>query len=126
MRKVLVVRAEDQRHDFRPPCHSGFLPHNIAEFIDHERLRNGAGFGREEPRELVETVRNSYVFHNVALVKDIGPSGGDVHVDQVRRSRGWARGVGHAFQEGADFRTGEGEVAAAINIGDFGLRFSWG
>lgn len=120
------MRTQDQRHDFGPPGHCGFLANDIAKFIDHERLRNSAGFGGEEPRELVETVRDGYVFHNVALVKDVGPSWGDVHVDQVRRGGGWACGIGHPFQKGTDFWTGEGEVAAAIDVGDFGLCFSRG
>jgi hypothetical protein len=81
--EVFVVGAEDQGEDFGPAGHGGFEADDVGEFVDGERLGDGAGFAGEGAGELVEAVGDCYVFHYVGLVEDICSCWRDVDVDQV-------------------------------------------
>ena len=93
--EILVVRAEDQGHDFGPAGHGGFGADDVAELVDGEGLGDGGGDGGEAARELVEAVGDGEVFHYIGLVEDICPSGWDLNVKDVGVRGGRGGGIAH-------------------------------
>ena len=119
--EVLVVRAQDQRHNFRPAGHGGFHAYNVRELVDWEGLRDRAGLAREGPREVVESVRDRHVLHDVGLVKHVGAGRRDEHVDHIRRRRRWLGVVRHLPQQFANLGGGELEATALVDVGNLRL-----
>ena len=61
---------KDKRERFDPACHGAFFSQNITETVHRER------FGycirrRQVLGEVVESISNSGVFHDITLVQDI-------------------------------------------------------
>ena len=80
--EVLVVGAENERHDFCPSGHSRFLTDNIRELVQWEGLSYGSG-GRECLWKVVVPISNGYVFHNITLVENIRAGNRDFDIDEI-------------------------------------------
>lgn len=112
---VLIVRAEDQGQDFRPPGHGCFQANNVCQLVDWERGGNTRGRGREVARQIVEPVGYRGVFHDVGLVQDVGTRDRDVDVEHIRVGlRGFGR-VAHFLEAGGEFFAGKGETTDAVD-----------
>lgn len=118
--EILIVRAEDEWHNLRPPAHGCFCPRDVAELVDRQRRCDGAGFSGEGFGEVVVPVSNGHVLHNIALVEDVGAVDGDLDVNVVGVCGGGSAHEGHLLQHGADLGGGEGETAAGVDVRDFG------
>jgi hypothetical protein len=73
---------EDERENFDPAGVRPFVPEDIAELADGKRLRNCARRW-EYIWQIVETVGDRRVLHDVAFVQNVGPRRGDRHVERI-------------------------------------------
>lgn len=79
--EVFVMRTQDQRQSFRPASHGRLCSDDVGEFVNGERLADGAGDVGERSWELVETVGNGGIFHDVRLMKHVRTSRWDIDVN---------------------------------------------
>lgn len=124
--EVLVVGAEDERHDFTPSCDGGLVTNEIAEFVDHEGSAYSGAPVWFCPREVVVAPAYGEILHDVALVEDIGPGDGHGDLEQVAVLGGRLGHVRHLAEELAQALGGLGEAGAAVevvdlDVGDAGL-----
>lgn len=119
--EVLIVRAEDQRHDLGPAGHGGLSADHVGQLVDGKRLGDGAGLAGEGLGELVKAVGDSNILHDVALVEDIGASRGDLDVNGVRVVGGRSSAEGHLLQQSADLGGAEVQATALVDVRHFGL-----
>ena len=110
-----VVRAEDEGEGFYPTGVCELATEDVTELVDGQR--GGYCIGcREAARQVVEAIRYCYVFHEVALVEDVGARGGDRDLEDVFAFD--VSGVAHAFEE-LDAALGcEGEAGAAVDVAE--------
>lgn len=81
--KVLIVAAENEGQDFAPAGHGGFESDNVGQLVDHEGGTDGGTSCRGSARQLVETITDRQVLHNITLMQDIGTRGRDGDFEQV-------------------------------------------
>lgn len=106
---------EDQGEDFNPPREGPLPPHYVAQFADRQGLGDGAG-GREGVGQVVEAVGDGGILHDVALVQDVGPGGGDFDEDLVWVAGGHGGHEGHATEELRYLGCSEGETRARVDV----------
>lgn len=81
--EVLVVAAKDERHDLAPAGHSSLNADDVSELVDHKRCANsGATVGRSA-RQVVVTVADGQILHDVALVQNVGTGGRNDNLQEV-------------------------------------------
>lgn len=114
------MAAEDEGHDFAPAGHGGFDADNVAELVDGEGTADGGAAVGRCAGELVEAVADGEIFHDVALVEDVGSRGGDGDFKEVGVLLGGLRDVGHLGEELAELVGGGVETRAVVEVVDFG------
>lgn len=119
--EVLIVRAEDKRHDLGPAGHSGLNADHVGQLVDRQRLGDGTGLAGKGLGELVKAVGNRDILHDVALVEDVGASGGDLDVNGVRVVGGGSGAERHLLQQSADLGGAEVQATALVDVRHFGL-----
>jgi len=120
--EVLIVRAQDEGHHFRPTSHGSLHANDIGKLVDGKRLSNCAGDVGECARKRVETVSNGHIFHDITLMENIGTGWGDFHIDDVRRNCGGLGAVRHLCELVADLSGAEFQATALVDVRDFSLR----
>ena len=73
---------EDEGQDFDPAGVGPFVPDDIAELADGERLCHRARRW-EHIWQVVEPVGDRCVLHDVALVQNVGPRRGNCDVERI-------------------------------------------
>lgn len=114
------MAAEDEGHDLTPAGHGGFDADDVAELVDGEGTANGGAAVGRCAGELVEAVADGEVFHDVALVEDVGSRGGDGYFEEVGVLLGGLGDVGHLGEELAKLVGGGVETGAIVEVVDFG------
>lgn len=61
--KILVVRAENQRHDLGPAGVGALMSNDITELLDREWRTDGGGLVGRSTRQVVESICHADVFH---------------------------------------------------------------
>jgi len=89
---------EDKRESFDPACHCAFFTQNVAQSVDWEGLGDRTGCW-ELLWEVVESVGDSGIFHDIALVQDIRSSAWHLNVERVRVGRAWLGSERHACEK---------------------------
>lgn len=77
---------EDEGQNFDPAGVRPLVPDEVAQLADGQRLRNRAR-PRERIWQVVEPICYRRVFHNVALVQNVGPRWGDGHIERIGFTR---------------------------------------
>ena len=67
-------------------------------------------------RQVIVTMGDSDVFHEIALMEDIASGDGDFDVEDVLVCVGGRGKDGHSLEEGADFLWEEGETCAGVDV----------
>ena len=78
-------------------------------------------FHRAFSRQIVETVGNSNIFHNVCLVKDVRTGCGNVNINYVGGAGRRSGFVGHLLEETSNLLRREVQPAALVDEGNFRL-----
>lgn len=116
--EVLVVATEDEGHDLAPAGHGGFVADNVAELVDHEGSTDGGALVGAGAWEVVITVADGEIFHDIAGVQYVGSRRRDRDLDEVLVLGGGLRDVGHLVKELAEALGGLAEAGAAVEVVD--------
>ena len=95
---------ENQREDFDPARFGTQSSHRIGELVEREWLGDSAR-RRESPFQVVESVRDSRIFHDVAFVENVRTSGRNEDVEEI----GFVDRVESGRVDGEESRSGDGD-----------------
>lgn len=73
---------ENEWQNLDPASERPFVPDDVAELANSKRLRHRAR-RREYIWQIVESVGDRRVLHDVAFVQNVGPRWGDSHVERI-------------------------------------------
>lgn len=107
---------QDQGQSFNPSCHGALFSQDISQSVDGERFGYGASVG-QLLRQVVETVRDRGIFHDITFVQDIRPSGRHVDLEQIRICRAGFGVERHLIQQGGLLLSGQGETRRGVDVG---------
>lgn len=113
---VLVVRAEDEGHDFGPAGDGALCTHDVGELVDGQGGSDGGGFRGEATRKPVEAVPHRRVFHQIRLVQHVGARDGNSDVEGIGVGGGGYGGVAHFLQQGAEVLAWEFEAEDGVDV----------
>lgn len=106
---------QDKRENFDPACERPFTAEDIGKFADCQRLSH-CTCGRENVWKIVESIPNRCILHDVALVKDVGPSGWDVDTNLIRIRSRKVGAEAHFLEKPGGFMRREFEFRARVDI----------
>ena len=93
-----AVTYEDERQNLDPASVRPLVPDDVAQLADSQWLRNCAR-RRECIWQLIEPVCYRCIFHDVALVQNVGPCWRDSHIECIGVTRRKLSAQRHALEK---------------------------
>ena len=106
---------QDKREDLHKARLSPSGPYDICQLTYLQGLGDSICCG-ESVRELIESVSDCSVLHDVTLVEDIWSRWGDLHEDLIMIGGRLGCRQCHLLEKGNDFCGGQGQAGTRVDI----------